>query len=326
MVGQPSCVSTVESRLVEFPSDTPGVRGYQLVAAYPTVTLARAAASAARDELEGCVLRTPSVEHQQHNPDGSGSHMFRTESSRSTAEITLYGWSGRLASVVWLVADDPAPVASDVPESLLNRMLTRLGGTVPDELPEDPSADLAAALLRAGDIALGSARRVDITEQFDEDPAAYRPLHLCGYSNRAGQMQHRTFSGTDGQQVAGQRVELAIDAEAASNAYVSTLQEIERCDGDTDHGAGLVKERANVDLGSLGDEAMAWRYRVTRASQTTPLVSYVAVVRLGSVLTEVVLSGREEPGLDPGRAALVRTTEAALTRIRTALPEAAADG
>jgi hypothetical protein len=204
-------------------------------------------------------------------------------------------------------------------------MLTRVGGAVPDELPDDRSADLAAALLHADDIGLGSARQDDVSEQFDEDPAAYRPLHLCGYSNRGGQMQHRTFSGADGQQVAGQRVELATDSEAASNTYVSIVQQIERCDGDTDHGAGTVMERAPVDLGNLGaDDAVAWRFRVTKAGQTTPLVTYVAVVRLGSVVTEVVLNGREEAGLDPGAAALVRTTEGAVKRILTALPEASA--
>jgi hypothetical protein len=333
MNGQPYCVSMasgdpVGSRLREFQSETTGVRGYQVVAEYPTVTLARSAALAARDSIDKCTLRmgrTESVEQQGHFPDESGFHVLRTESPASTVELVVYGWSGRLASVVWLVADDdPTPVAADGPETLLGRMLTRVDGGVPDEPPTDPAASLAAALLNADDIAGGSARQDDISEQFDEAPEAFRPLHRCGYTDSSEPMRHRTFSGAGGQQFAGQRVQIGIDAESAANNYATMLQGIERCDGDTDHQPDVVLERDAVDLGNLGDDAVAWRFLLKTAGNTTPAVSYVALVRVGSVVTEIALHGREEPGLDPGARALVATVERAMTRIRTALPEGSA--
>ena len=334
MVGQPYCLSMsngepVGSRLVEFGSETAGLLGYQLVAAYATVTQARDATVAALDDLDRCTRRlgrTQTIVEQSQRPGEHGLHVLRSETPTTSTEMTLYGRSGRLVSVAWLTGADPAPVVAGVADEVLDRMLDRVSGAIPDEPPADRSAELAAALLRADDIAGGSARQDDVSEQFDEDPTAFRPLHLCDQTIRTGSMRHRTFSGADGQQVAGQRVEIGIDAEGAANSYGSLVEDIERCDGEPTHNVDIVQTRVGLDVGDLGGDTVAWRYRLTTADKTAPLLSYVAVVRLGSVVTEVVLQGREEAGLDPGAAALVRTTEAALSRIRAALPSESATG
>lgn len=131
------------------------------------------------------------------------------------------------------------------------------------------------------------------------------------------------FVGANGHMKAGQRVMVAMDVETARSVLTRLRRDINSCEAPADWEPTTVLDRVELRLPSVGEEAVGWRYRL---GMPDVALAYVVLLRVGTVVTEVVWFGEERPGGDPGRDAVLALTQTALGRIRAALPIDSAGG
>lgn len=183
-------------------------------------------------------------------------------------------------------------------------------GPTPDRAlpPGDP---LAAAMLRGDDLTVGSATYDDIDGLPVGGPASFAPLHRCDAEVAAEETYQKVFGA--GALLAGQRILVGLDEEAAAGIAVRLERRLARCSRST---------RIELAAAGTSDSLVALSFP-TRAGDSRSGRTYAVVLRLGRVVSQVVLVGG--PDLDPGPR-IVPVTITAVRRIRAALPVDAAGG
>lgn len=226
----------------------------------------------------------------------------RRSAGRHRRQRVLRGGGAVLAAVTVAVAapllSGPGEPARPAPEPSPDRSLP----------PGDPPA---GAMLRAADLTVGSARWTDLGEVAGGDPASFAPLHRCDAAVGAEATYLKAFGARTAQ--AGQRILLGLDEEAAAAVAARLEQHLASC-----------SRSRRIELAAAGtaDSTVALTFP-TRAGDSRGGSTYAVVLRVGRVVSQVVLTG--PPDLDPGRTVGPVVT-AAVRRIRAALPVDAAGG
>jgi len=315
MVGSPTCTTMIkgepeQSRLVEFAGGAVGTRGYQSVAAYSSIEAATSASLAHAQALKACVARLDATtEVTASSLGGDGFQVLRRGGRPGETQLTVHARVGRLVSVVWLAAPSDAALRGQAyPQNLLNATLRRLAGTPDPAESQTPAEDpLAAAMLESTDVTGGSASYDDITASVPERNGELPVVaHPCGRPNPTDDMLLKTFSSGPAVFVL-QRIVVATDvAQArdfeqalmlprASGCAVSEITLVDRPDGAS---VSVLRYPAQVEL-------------------DRPATVHVAIVRVGTVVTEVVLVDRLDDEADQSRF-VMPLVETAIERIRAA--------
>lgn len=314
MVGSPTCTSMTkgepeQSRLVEFTSSAAGSRGYQSLAAYPSIEAATSASLAHALALKTCVARLDaSTEVTASSRGEDGFQVLRRPGQPGETQVTLHARVGRLVSVVWLTAPSDAALRGQAhPENLLDATLRRLSGRAEPDPSQTPAEDpLAAAMLESTDVTGGSASYDDVTasapERNGELPAV---AHPCGRPNPTDDLLLKTFSSGSAV-LALQRIMVATDAAQAQDVEQALLPRASGC---------AVSEVTRVDRPD-GARVSTLRYPAQVELDKRATV-HVAIVRVGTVVTEVVLVDRKDDRADQSRF-VGPLVETAIKRIRAA--------
>jgi len=314
MVGQPTCTTMVkgepvQSRLVEFTSGAVGTRGYQAIAAYPSIDAAASASLAHALALKACAARLDATtEAKESARGGDGFQVLRRPGQPGETQLTVRARVGRLVSVVWLTAATDTPLLGQAdPANLLGATLRRLAG-VPEPDPSRPPAEdpAAAAMLQSVDVPGGSAEYDDVTESAPERngelPGA---AHPCSRPNPTDDVLVKTFS-SGAAVLALQRITVATDLAQAQLVEQALLPRARDCD---------VSEITSLDRRD-GASVSTLRYP-SQVELDRPATVHVAIVRVGTVVTEVVLVDRLDDGAYQSRF-VMPLVETAIERIRAA--------
>lgn len=314
MMGQPTCTTMIKgeperSRLVEFASGAVGTRGYQAVAAYPSIEAATSAALAHARAVQGCVTRLDATTRvTASSRGGDGFQVLRQAGRSGQTQLTVYARVGRLVSVVWLTApSDTALPGPAHPQNLLAATLRRLAGNPGAVESPTPAEDpLAAAMLESTDVAGGSASYDDVTASAPERTGELPPVaHPCGRPSPTADTLLKTFSSGPAVLVL-QRIVVATDAAQARNFERALLPRASDC---------AISEVAQTDRPD-GASVSVLRYPA-QVERGKPATVHVGIVRVGTVVTEVVLVDRVDDGADRSRA-VMPLLGTAIERIRAA--------
>jgi hypothetical protein len=227
--------------------------------------------------------------------------------------------AGPYLSLLWLSAPGTQKLSYDQVIPFNDLLSSALYEAMAGPLRDVPPGTLAQAMLRADDIPTGPRPVHDgqaRANYFSPLPSA------CDTDVRTGNpaIRNAVFSDEAITVLAGQRVYVAMTAEAAHQLFGDLAAAVRRCAAADS--SEQVDTWTELDLNGVGDEAAGWSYRLgliagPRKGQVDHV--YVTIARVGSVVTQVVSRGPYGDG-DPGPQAVVDLARLAVHRLTDRLP------